>query len=173
MDGTALEHHHAAVNGPRQHRLPARVGRRLLAALGAALGLLSGACVADDTLVRVELGFEAPGERIAQVAIDWASGTVTGQVRTRVPGCDQAWNAACWTRRTLQGHLDKQQQARLLQLLAPVPLGRTPPLAAPGASHYALAMVRQRSVAHGVARPGEGAAADAIAQALALAGAGP
>lgn len=135
--------------------------------------LFSASCAADGDLLRVELAFEAPGQRTAQVAIDWISGATTGSVRVRVPGCDQPWSAACWTQRPLRGVLDSAQRARLLELLAPVPLADAPRHAAPGAAHYSVALVRRTSVAHGMARPGDGAAAGAVEQALALAGAGP
>ncbi|MGY0197558.1 hypothetical protein ACWA7J_21030 [Leptothrix sp. BB-4] len=137
------------------------------------ISLLSGACMAADELLSVELAFEAPGQRMAQVTVEWASGSVTGQVRTRVPGCEQPWHADCWARRPLQASLSLAQREGLLQLLAPVPLAHSPRHAAPGATHYSMALVRRQSVSYGMALPGDGAAASAIEQALTLAGAAP
>lgn len=125
--------------------------------------------MASEELLRVELAFEAPGQRTTQLVIDWTSGSVSGQVRTQVPGCDQAWNNACWATRPVSGRLSNDQLVTLLQTLASVPLADTPRHAFPGAAHYSVALVRRDSVGYGMARVGEGAAASAIEQALGLA----
>jgi hypothetical protein len=149
------------------------VGRRALAVSGFIMVLVSGACEAGDELLRLELAFESPGQRMAQVVIDWASGSVTGQVRTRVPGCDQPWNAACWQSRPVSSSLNSVQRASLLRALAAVPLADAPRHAAPGAVHYSVAVVRRRSTGYGLARIDDVAPAGAIEQALTMAGAAP
>jgi hypothetical protein len=150
-----------------------KVGRRTLAISGAIMVLLSGACVAGGDLLRVELAFESPSQRMAQVIIDWSSGTVTGQVRTRVPGCEQPWHAACWTSRPVNSSLSSAQRTSLLQTLATVPLAGAPRHAAPGVVHYSVALVRSKSVGYGLARMDDGPPARAIEQAMAMAGAAP
>lgn len=144
-----------------------RLGTALAAGLTMAIGL-SG-CSSAREVTRIDIGFEAPGERIVQVTVEWPNGKVSGQSRTAVPGCDEPWNAACWNNRPLARQLDAAQRAALVETLAAVPMQARRTAAPPAVAHYALAVQRGDAVEYATVRTGDSAASRALARALQVA----